>query len=133
LIYLDSCLAIYLVERDEVWESQVHALMESHADEIFATSPLVELECLVAPLRTGNAGLVEEFRSFLAQLVLIDIPGQAYARAAYLRALHGLKTPDALHLATARLAGCSALWTNDDRLAKAAPGFALSVRHLLAC
>ena len=31
-----------------------------------------------------------------------------------------LKTPDALHLATAILAGCSQFWTNDKKLVKAA-------------
>ena len=31
-----------------------------------------------------------------------------------------LKTPDALHLATAIHAGCSQFWTNDKKLVKAA-------------
>jgi uncharacterized protein len=38
-----------------------------------------------------------------------------------------VKLPDALHLACAQAHGCSALRTNDDRLAAAAPGFATAI------
>ena len=40
-------------------------------------------------------------------------------RATELRASHGLKTADALHLATALQHGCVALISNDKRLEKA--------------
>lgn len=39
--------------------------------------------------------------------------------ATELRARHGLKTPDALHLAAAIACGCNELWTNDGRLTRA--------------
>ena len=39
-----------------------------------------------------------------------------FERAALLRARHGLKMPDALHLATAQAAGAACLVTNDRRL-----------------
>lgn len=42
--------------------------------------------------------------------------------ATELRAQHGLKTPDALHLAAAISAGCDEFWTNDLRLTQAAQG-----------
>ena len=47
--------------------------------------------------------------------------------AAMLRARWGLKTPDAVHLACAQHHGCDALWTNDDRLARASHGMASDV------
>ena len=40
-----------------------------------------------------------------------------------------LRTPDALHLAAAQVHGCSALWTNDSRLAVAGRGLAVDVLH----
>ena len=39
----------------------------------------------------------------------------------------GIKTPDALHLATAIGHGCAALWTADDRLQRAGHGLAVNV------
>ena len=57
------------------------------------------------------------------------MPLDVYQTAAQLRAQHGLKTPDALHLATARHHRCDQFWTNDDRLWKTAQDFA---RNLLA-
>lgn len=40
---------------------------------------------------------------------------------------NGIRTPDALHLATASHYGCVEFWTNDDRLAKVAPTLAINV------
>ncbi|MCI0654776.1 MAG: PIN domain-containing protein [Methylococcaceae bacterium] len=40
------------------------------------------------------------------------MPREIYHNAAVLRAEHGLKTPDALHLATANYYGCTQFWTN---------------------
>ncbi|NJN84479.1 MAG: type II toxin-antitoxin system VapC family toxin [Caldilineaceae bacterium] len=52
-------------------------------------------------------------------LIRLNIPDSAYDTAARLRAIHGLRTPDALHVAIARHHGRAHLWTNDDRLLKA--------------
>ncbi len=51
-------------------------------------------------------------RNFSLDLVTADIAEQA----ADLRARYGLRTPDALQVATALAAGCAALLTNDARL-----------------
>ena len=56
-------------------------------------------------------------------LPLVPLDPPVFRRAARLRASHGLKTPDALHLATALEGGCEALWTNDDHLHRAAGDF----------
>ena len=45
-----------------------------------------------------------------------------YLMAVRLRAQFNLRTPDALHLACAQAHGCSAIWTNDDRLRAAGHG-----------
>lgn len=63
----------------------------------------------------------------LAQFRQLDMPEPEFLLAAALRARFNLKMPDALHLATSQVHGCSALWTNDDRLATAACGLAVNM------
>jgi predicted nucleic acid-binding protein len=55
------------------------------------------------------------------------MPAAVFHQAAELRAQYGLKTPDALHLATARHHGCTALWTNDNRLSKVAGDLVVNI------
>ncbi|MCC5872574.1 MAG: type II toxin-antitoxin system VapC family toxin [Gammaproteobacteria bacterium] len=127
LIYLDSCRLIYLVESDPFRAPQVRQAMSEYRDGSFAVSALVRLECLVHPLRTGDARLARRYKGALERLHWLTIPDEVYDLAAELRARHGLKTPDALHLACARHHACEALWTNDDRLATAAPSLARAI------
>lgn len=127
-VYLDTCIAIYLVEEHPLYLALLEARLAAE-DVILCYSPLVELEALVLPMRHGREDLLAKFRAFFALNRRLAIPDEVYLRAAELRALHRLKTPDALHLATARYHGCAALWTNDDRLASVAGYFA---RNLLA-
>jgi predicted nucleic acid-binding protein len=130
LIYLDSCAVIYLVEEHPLFGPMVRAALAGHAEHSFAISPLVRLECLVKPLREPDLGLVAVYQAAFPRFVNLKASDDAFEDAARLRATHGLRTPDALNLAIARAGGCTALWTNDDRFAKAAPEFALDFRAL---
>ena len=47
---------------------------------------------------------------------LVSVDETVAGRAADLRARYNLRTPDALHIATALVAGCDAVLTNDLRL-----------------
>ncbi len=125
MIYLDSCIAIYAVEdRGERGDKARHRLKD-FADSVIAISPLVMLECLVGPLRSGDLSLHDYYLRAFKQFRLIPLETEHYLRAAELRARHGIRTPDALHLASAQLSGCDELWTNDDRLAAASAGLAV--------
>jgi predicted nucleic acid-binding protein len=130
LIYLDACLVIYAVQRDDILGQAVKDALSSRGHDTFAISPLVRLECLVGPLKQADPELESDFRRASNWYVNLSVPDAAFDEAAVLRARHGLKTPDALHLAIARGAGCTALWTNDDRFAKAAPGYAVDIKTL---
>lgn len=127
LIYLDSCLLIYLFEQHSVFGPKVRKAMSREAPERFAISPLVKFECLVGPMRDGNLVLQRYYETGLAQLVQLPMPEMVFLQAAQLRARFGLKTPDALHLAAAQHHACTELWTNDERLNKAAHGLARNV------
>lgn len=127
MIYLDSCVVIYAVEdRGAHGDDMRRRLIES-ADVVVAISPLVILECLVGPLREENLVLHDHYVRALKQFRLLPLEPEHYVRAAELRARHGIRTPDALHLAAAQLHGCAQLWTNDNRMAAAASGLNIVV------
>lgn len=127
LIYLDTCLLIYAFERHPDHGERVRRALAAEPVERFAISPLVQFECLVAPMRDGNVELLRYYEEGLAQFVQLPMSAEVFMHGAQLRARFGLKTPDALHLAAAQHHGCDALWTNDSRLAQAARGLAVDV------
>ena len=127
LIYLDTCLLIYLVEKHPRWGEPIARLVERFGDEHFAISPLVKLEALVGPTKDGNPTLRASYFTTSERIASLAMLEPVYLLAAELRAHFGLRTPDALHLACAQHHRCQALWTNDDRLARASHGLARNV------
>ncbi|MCE2690609.1 MAG: type II toxin-antitoxin system VapC family toxin [Rubrivivax sp.] len=128
VIYLDSCLLVYVIEDDPAFGPNTQQRLTRAADAedaVLAISPLVRLECLVGPMKSGDRALRLRYERALSLLRLLDMPPAVYDGAAELRARYGLRTPDALHLACAQHHGCQALWTNDDRLARASHGLAV--------
>lgn len=127
-VYLDSCVVIYLVEEHPIFAPVVETLLAKHPDIVFQISGLTEMECLVMPLRNGNQLLIEKFRKWFERNDILPNERFVFQRAAQLRADHkSLKTPDAIHLATALHYGCDEFWTNDDRLGKIAPVIARNI------
>jgi len=116
-IYLDSCIVIYLVERHPVFAPVIQKALVEAGDVILSVSPLVRLEVLVKPRREINISLQERYERFLAEHSILDMPEAIYDLALSLRVQYNIKTPDALHLATAKHHDCKAFWTNDNRLA----------------
>ena len=127
LIYLDACLLTYAIEEHPLWADKVRAALESESDARFAISPLVKLECLVKPLKTGDIALQRRYEAGLNELLPLPMPETIFLQAAMLRACFGLKTPDTLHLAAAQHHGCTALLTNNDRLEQAGHGLVRNV------
>lgn len=114
-VYLDACIVIYLVEEHPVFGKPCLDALLANMEKRFCISPLVELECLVLPLRNEDDSLIARYESFFRKYRSLELTLEAYRIAAELRARQRLKTPDALHLATAKHHGCGELWTNDDR------------------
>ena len=79
------------------------------------SSPILVIEVLVKPIRDGTIEIELQYRELFASnaVRLLDASYQAFEDAAGLRAETGLKTPDALHAATALRAGCALFVTND--------------------
>lgn len=116
--YLDSCVVMYAVESHIGFGPRVTALLRQHRDYTFCVSDLVRLECSVLPLRNNDTSLIQEFARFLQTFATLDILPAVYDLAARLRAEHNLRTPDALHYATAMHHGCGEFWTNDTRFSR---------------
>lgn len=129
LIYLDTCLLIYAIEHHPVWFTPVRDALSNQPHSQFAISPLVKMECLIKPIRQGDMAMQRRYEAGMDQFAQLALNETVFLQAAQLRARFNLKTPDALHLACAQHHGCTALWTNDDRLAQAAHGLALNILH----
>ena len=130
-VYLDANSIIYSVERIEPYRTVLQPLWEAaKAGKItIATSDLTLLEVLVVPLRTGNKVLEAGFRALLqysSDVQLIAITHAIFEQAASLRARTTIKTPDAIHAATALLAGC-ALFVTDDSAFRRIPGLPVAL------
>lgn len=121
-IYLDTCIVIYLVERHSAYSPQIENLMNNLLQPIFFHSPLTKMESLVMPLRTKDLQLQKLYELFFNAQSILNITNEIYDQAARLRAdFPSLKTPDAIHLATAIFYNCDEFWTNDNRLDRIAP------------
>jgi predicted nucleic acid-binding protein len=115
-VYVDTNTVIYAVEKIEPYASLLQPLWtKANSGELnIVTSELTWLETLTKPICDGNATLEKVFRAFLSarEISLIPATLSIWEQAARLRGL-GLKTPDALHAATALASGCTTFLTND--------------------
>jgi predicted nucleic acid-binding protein len=116
---LDTALFIYYIEENAAFLPLVAPIFEDVAAgrREVVTSSLTLLEVLVVPYRAGNLALAERYEACLSRsrgVRLVDVDRAQLRMAAQLRALHpSVRTPDALQIAAALSAGCSAFVTND--------------------
>src|SRR3546814_8796328 len=89
LIYLDTCLLIYAFERHPTHGERVQRALATESADRFAISPLVQFECLVAPLRDGNLELQRYYEEGLAQFVQLPMSAVVFTHGAHLRARFG--------------------------------------------
>ena len=131
IVYLDANSIIYTVELVEPYRRTLLPLWEAARAGVFsvATSDLTLLEALVKPLKIGDKELEADFRALLQgarDVRLLPISHAVLERAASLRATLNIKTPDAIHAATALIAGC-ALFITNDRTFKGIPDLPVAV------
>lgn len=130
MIYADSGIIMRWVEGSE----RVRAAIESRlrrmaeADRTFVTSRLSRLECRCKPLREGHDQLLRLYETFFAgrEVIVAEVDAAVVEKATELRATAGLKTPDAIHAATALLVGATEIWTTDRRFGRC-PGIRVEV------
>ena len=120
LVYCDSMILIYYLEHAGPFQLRAAgrlAALRSAGDEV-VVSDLTRLECRVAPIRVGDTAMLAKYDAFfsLADLRRAPLTTAVYDRATLIRAQHGFRTLDAIHLAAAVEQGCDVFLTNDSRL-----------------
>jgi len=118
---VDTAPIIYFIEANAAYDALVTAIFaEVDRGTISAvTSTITLTEVLVHPLRHGDHQLAQEYQALLLgsrHLRVIEVDSTIALLAARLRSRYTMRTPDALHLATAIHTGCDAFLTNDRRL-----------------
>jgi predicted nucleic acid-binding protein len=122
-VYLDTNVFIHLLNQTPGLSGPCLQLLDACAQgEIRGvTGDLTLAELLVQPLRRNDARAVATVRELLIDdgaVTLLPHDRSCFERAAALRAQHGLKMPDALHLATALQAGAGCFVSNDPQLGR---------------
>jgi predicted nucleic acid-binding protein len=116
-IYIDTVIAIYGVEANQTYFSLLQPLLEKLQvnDLKVLSSELILLETLVVPIRNSDTLLITAYEQFLlaSETQLIPISQPVLREAARLRATSNLRTPDAIHAATAMISGSTQFLTND--------------------
>jgi predicted nucleic acid-binding protein len=117
-LYVETAPLIYYVEENPAHVTKMDAIIAAvDSASIEAVSSVITLtEVLVHPLKLGDSHLGQEYRDILLHgsgFRLQAVTASIAEAAAGLRARYDLRTPDALHVATAVEAGCDAFLTND--------------------
>ncbi|CAN5257079.1 PIN domain-containing protein [soil metagenome] len=120
-VALDTAVFIYFIEEHPTYLPLIEPIfLELDRGGLeAATSALTLLEVLVVPFRAGDLRLAERYEELLTRgrgLRLVELDKAQLRAAAQLRALHAVRTPDALQLVAALSIRCTAFVTNDRKI-----------------
>ena len=117
IVYLDTQAVIYSVEKHPKYAHALRPLWVAAKGGSLrlVTSELTLLETLVGPFKNGDSILAAAYERLLGSVDLNMLPVTlaVLREAARLRSSTSLRTPDAIHLATAMIAQCVCCVTND--------------------
>ena len=117
VIYIDTPVLIYSIEWNPDYYSLLQPLwLKFQTGEIkIISSELILMEALVLPLRNNDTFLINAYEELLLSenMQLVPISQYILRQAANLRATTNLKTPDAIHAATALSINCNQFITNN--------------------
>ncbi|HTZ17213.1 MAG TPA: type II toxin-antitoxin system VapC family toxin [Dissulfurispiraceae bacterium] len=124
-IALDTMVFIYHLEDHPGFSAITERLLDGIEKEKYraVTSYITLLEILVKPKRDGLNKAVTDYRDLLLtfpNLRFIPVGKQVADIASTLRAKYGIRTPDAVQIATALSEGAKVFVTNDSQLKKVA-------------
>jgi predicted nucleic acid-binding protein len=117
IVYVDSVIFIYTLQSDQKYFSILNVFWEKFQSRKIQilTSELALMEILVQPLKLSDSQRITGYERFLTEsnIQLIPISRQILKKAAQLRSIKRIKTPDAIHASTAIHHGCTIFFTND--------------------
>lgn len=117
-VYVDAQIIIYSVETHPTYWPLLRpfwASVQAGNTSVFS-SELSLMECIVHPLRAGDLARVNAFEGLFVRKEFNAVPVSAdiLRSADNLRAMHGrLRTPDAIHVASATATSAQIFLTND--------------------
>jgi len=122
-VYVDTSALIYAIEAPHLYPRlQTHFLdLFVHGQLTIVTSWITFAEVLAKPLQHGDALAEAGYREFFLpspHFEILAVDQRVSDQAASLRALHGIKLPDALHIATGMIAACPLFLTGDAKWAQ---------------
>jgi predicted nucleic acid-binding protein len=117
-VYIDTNIFIYFFERHERYFDYVMPFFQAFNEgvSIAYTGDAVVAETLYKPYQINDALRVSEFKEFFGNdefITVLPHTKKVFELAAELSPKRGMKLIDALHYATAALAGCKFILTND--------------------
>ncbi len=123
VIGIDSSVLIFLIEEHprflEGAEKVMRDVQRGTCDAVLSAVGMIEV--LTGPKRRGRRDMALQYREFIKKIPHLRILGineRVVDIASDLRALYLLRTPDAIHIATAISEGASAFVTHDRRLTR---------------
>jgi len=120
---VDTMVFVYHFEEHEEFGPAAGRLLQA-AEEgrcRLVCSILTLLEILVVPKRNGQEELCRRYRQIFQSfpnLTVVNLGTEIAEIASDLRAAHSLRTPDAIHVATAIHAGAAAFVSGDGKLGR---------------
>lgn len=122
-IGLDTTIFIYLLENKGVLGKRVKDILnlveEGKMEAVFSSIGMIEI--LTGPKKMGRHDLALQYKELITHFPNLTIAGineQVINIASDLRARYGIRTPDAIHVATAIDFGAEKFFTNDKGLRK---------------
>lgn len=130
--YVDANILIEFVEQRN--ERLLGVVARARAGRIsLVTSELTLAEVIVVPIRDGALALLAQYRDLFSQPEPIDcvsITRAVLERSGEIRAADGGKLADAIHLATAEIAGCEVFLSSDRRIRPRTPMIRIGIERI---
>ncbi len=120
IAFFDASALIYLIEGREPFAARVRESLQILSDRFpklgTAVSRLSWLECRVGPMKNNDLAPLGRYDAFFARsdLVWVELDRDVVELAAAIRVRHGLRTPDALQVASCLQLGPEHLMVTGD-------------------